>query len=57
MLKFFQSWRDIYLKIELWPVYRITEVFILEVKPFQKYCHVQPGIDILFVKLPAEIGD
>ena len=26
---FYQSWRDIHLKIKPWPVYRIMEVFIL----------------------------
>ena len=36
------------------------EVFILEInsyEEFSKVCHVQPDLDILFVKLAAQIGD
>ena len=58
--KFSQPWRNIHLKIKPWPFYRIMEGFILkvdslEVKRFQRLCHVIWGIDI-FEKLTPEIG-
>ena len=55
-LSFFQSWRDIHLKIKqepkLWKYLHLK----LIVKRFQRLCHVQPDLDI-FVKVTVQIGD
>ena len=53
---FFQSWRDIHLKIKPWPKLWKYLYLKLIVKRFQRLCHVQPGLDI-FVKLTVQIGD
>ena len=53
---FFQSRRDIHLKIKLRPKLWKYLYLRLIVKKFQKLCHVQPDLDI-FVKLTVQIGD
>ena len=50
------------MKIKPCQVYRIRDVFILEVnkivnKRFKSLCHVKPDLDILFVKVTAQIED
>ena len=53
---FFQSCRDIHLKIKPWPKLWKYLYLKLLVKRFQRLCHVQPDHDI-FIKLTVQIGD
>ena len=50
---FFQSWRDIHLKIKPWPKLWKYLYLKLIVKRFQRLCHVQPDL----VKLAVQIGE
>ena len=60
-LKTCHSWRDIHLKINILSPDQSTELWKylflkLIVKSFQRLCHVQLDLGILFVKLTAQIG-
>ena len=53
---FFQSWREIQLKIKSWPkLWKYLYLKLIGTR-FQRLCHVQPDLDT-FVKLAVQIGD